>query len=284
MDPRVASASEEEAAYGGVAELFAVDHIGDATWRSRRCDPKGGRMYGGTLLAQLLTAARATLTSTVRTNSLDVRFLRPADGGRPVDYQVETVHDGASSALRRISVTQDDLTVAVGTVGFHRPRVGWTHGTWPTAVHPDSMPPTGTPHRSRAVTDEDFDIRFVDDRTDGRLVRQLWFRTVSQQPSDIGVHEAALLFVSDIYFFEPLCLEHGHSGSDRTLRYATTQHSVWFHRAPKVDHWLLIESLSPVQSGGRGLVRGEIRSTDQQPVATVIQEAVTWVVDSAERH
>jgi acyl-CoA thioesterase II len=281
MNPGVASTSEQEAANRGVAELFDVDHIGGETWRSRRCDPKGGRMYGGTLLAQLLTAARATTTSTVRTSSLDVRFLRPADGGRPVDYQVETVHDGASSALRRISVTQDDLTVAVGTVGFHTPRDGWAHGSWPTPVHPDSMPSTGTPHRSRAVTDEDFDIRFADDHTDGRLIRQLWFRTVSRQPSDIAVHEAVLLFVSDIYFFEPLCLEHGHSGGDRALRYATTQHSVWFHRTPKVDDWLLIESLSPVQSGGRGLVRGEIRAADQQPVATVIQEAVTWVVDSA---
>jgi len=281
MNPQGESISEE-VVDGGVAELFAVDRIDQTRWHSRRCDPRGGRMYGGTLLAQLLTAARATITSTLHTSSIDVRFVRPADGGRPVEYRVETVQDGASSALRRVIVAQDDLTVAVGAVSFHAPRDGWAHGTWPTPAHPDSMPQTGTPHPSRAVTAADFDIRFVDDRTDGKLIRQLWFRTVSRQPADIAVHEAALLFVTDIYFFEPLCLEHGYSGSDRALRYATTQHSVWLHRTPKVDDWLLIESLSPVQAGGRGLVRGEVRATDQRPVATVIQEAVTWVVNGAE--
>lgn len=265
---------------GGVAELFAVDRVDETTWQGRRCDSKGGRMYGGTLLAQLLMSARETIAPALHTSSVDVRFLRPADGGLPARYRVEAVQDSRSSALRRVVVEQDDLTVAVGTVSFHTPRDGWAHGLWPVHTKPESLPCNGTPHRSRAVTAEHFDIRFVDYRSNGRLTRQLWFRTVADQPADIAMHEGALLFVSDIYFFEPLCLEHGHRGDDRALRYATTQHSVWFHRAPNVNDWALIESFSPVQRGGRGLVRGEVRAEDQQPVATVIQEAVTWVVDN----
>ncbi|MGV0792973.1 acyl-CoA thioesterase [Mycolicibacterium sp. XJ1819] len=267
----------------GVANLFGVDRIDSVTWRSRRCDPKGGRMYGGTLLAQMLTSARATASPTLRTSNVDARFLRPADGGRPVDYVVDSVHDGASSGLRRVTVVQGDAIVADGSVSFYTPRDGWEHGRWPTPVPPDALPATGTPHKSRAVTSTDFDIRFRDRRVNGSLTRQLWFRTAEPQPADIGVHEAGLVFVSDIYFFELLCLEHAVDASDRALRYATTHHVVWLHRTPRIDDWLLIESLSPVQSGGRGLVRGEVRAKDERPIATVIQEAVTWTKDDTQR-
>jgi acyl-CoA thioesterase-2 len=238
-------------------------------------------MYGGTMAAQLLAAARAT-TPTLRTSSVHLSFLRPADGGRPVDYHVEGVQDGKSTATRRVTAMQDDLIVAVGAVNLHTPRPGWEHGGQAAVVLPDMMSPTGTPHRSRAVTDMDFDIRFYDEWVEGRLIRRLWFRTVRPQPAAIQVNECTLLYISDIYFFEPLCLQHGYAGNDRALRYATTQHSVWFHSTPRVDEWLLLESHSPVLSGGRGLVHGEVRTADGQPIATVIQEAVVRVVNGGD--
>jgi acyl-CoA thioesterase II len=262
-----------------IEELFAVDRIDDSTWRGRRVDPKGGRMFGGTLAAHLLAAARATSQHTAVTSNVDVRFVRPADGGEPVEYLVENVYSGPSSAVRRVTAVQRGSTVAIGSVGVHTPRDGWTHGDRAVPAPPDSLPSTGTPHRSRAVIKDDFDVRYCDDRTGGMLTRRLWVRAARPIPARPDVHECALLFLSDIYFFEPLCLEHHYAGNDPALRYATTQHTVWFHRTPKVDDWLLIESRSPVLSGGRGLVRGDACTTGGHPVATVIQEAVVWVVD-----
>ncbi|NDJ89713.1 acyl-CoA thioesterase [Mycolicibacter kumamotonensis] len=263
----------------GIGELFAVSRIGDERWRSCHVDPKGGRMYGGALAAQLLAAAGATVQQGVQVSNVDLRFVRPADGGQPVDYRVEDVYDGASSALRRVTAIQGGTTVAIGAAGFHTPREGWTHGVRQVPESPNTLPRTGTPHRSRAVTSDEFDIRFYDERDDQGLVRRLWFRSTNPPVGPTRyVDECALLYVSDLYFFEPMCLEHGLAGDDRWLRYATTQHSVWFHRPAKVDDWAVIESRSPALRGGRGLVVGDIYTAEGCPIATVVQEAVVWSV------
>jgi acyl-CoA thioesterase II len=270
-------ATPDRATNREIEDLFAVDGIDNATWRGRRVDPKGGRMYGGTLAAQLLAAARATSPDALQASSIELRFVRPADGGQPVDYHVESVYSRPSSAVRRVTATQAGSTVAIGSASFFTPREGWTHGRRSTSAPPDTLPLTGTPHRSRAVTPDDFDVRYHDHQADDSLTRHLWFRAARPSPTALHVQECALLYVSDLYFFEPLCLTHGYSGNDRTLRYATTQHSVWFHRAPDVNDWLLIESRSPVLCGGRGLVSGAVFTARGEPVATIIQEAVTWV-------
>lgn len=266
-------------AFSSVPDLFAVDPVGEDLWRSRRGDPKGGRMYGGTLAAQLMSAARAATPGPPRVSSVDVRFVRPGDGGLPVDHHVERVQDGKSSAVRRVTVTQGAETIAIGTVGFHTPRDGWAHGGKPATRLPDSLAPTGTPHRSRAVTADEFDVRFYDEADDGGVVRRLWFRTAAALPPVVSVHECVVMYLSDIYFCEPICLEHSSQGNDRSNHCGTAQHAVWFHGAPRADEWLLIESRSPVLAGGRGLIYGEVRALDGSPVATVVQEAVVRLVD-----
>lgn len=157
-------------------------------------------MYGGALAAQLVAAARAATAGASQTSCVEVRFLQPADGGLRADFRVERVQDGRSSAVRQVTVTQQGRTVAIGTVGFHTPRDGWVHGGRPAGVHPDSLPMTGTPHRSRAVTADAFDIRYHDEKRDSGIVRHLWFRTVDPLPANASVHECVVMFLSDIYF------------------------------------------------------------------------------------
>lgn len=256
-----------------VLDRFAVDQIADLTWRGRDCDPLGGRMYGGTLAARLLAAARAATVGPPATSGLDIHFLQPADGGLPVDYHVERAHDGRSSAVRRVTATQHGRTVAVGTVSFHTPRDGWSHGRRDPGEKPDGLPAKGLPHRARAVRATDFDIRYHDESTQEHgVVRRLWFRALEDLPAAVAVHECVLTFLSDIYFFEPICLEHGCQGNDRRIRYGTTQHAMWFHQRPVLSDWLLIESRSPALAGGRGLVYGEVRTVGGDPVATIVQE------------
>jgi len=237
-------------------------------------------MYGGTLAAQLLAAARAATQARPRASSAEIRYLLPAEGGRPVDYHVEHTHEGRSSAVRRVRACQDERTVAVGSVGFHTPRDGWAHGRRNAGEQPQALPETGLPHRSRAVTARDFDIRYHDESTPGGFVRRLWFRAREDLPADTAVHESVLAFVSDIYFYEPICLEHGYPGNDRAIRYGTTHHSMWFHQSPAADDWLLIESRSPVLVGGRGLVYGQVRTTSGDLVATIVQEVAISVAPS----
>ncbi|KUH84540.1 hypothetical protein AU186_12535 [Mycobacterium sp. GA-1999] len=128
------------------------------------------------------------------------------------------------------------------------------------------------PHPARAVPPDTFDVRYYDTWDDDVFVRRLWFRAIAPLPPDIGVHECVVAFISDLYFFEPLVVQHGSKANDRNLKYATAQHAMWFHHSPRANEWLVIESSSPVSCGGRGLVAGEIRTITGEVVATVVQE------------
>lgn len=260
-----------------IERLLAIFNLDERraqkVWRSTHIDPKGGRMFGGTIIAQALAAARKTVPPSMQTAGISVDFLRPADGGAACCYHVQKLHDGNSSAIRSISATQSAELKVIAMARFRTLRsTSLTHGTARPLVDPERLPATGMPHPARAIPPEVFDIRFYDMREGDTVVRRLWFRTHDALPDDLGVHECAVALISDLYFFEPALLRHGYSGDNRAIKYATIEHSLWFHRAIRADNWLLIESRSPVSSAGRGLVCGEIRTTDGVVVATAVQE------------
>lgn len=256
-----------------IADSYALDQVGANVWRSRATDPRGGRMFGGTTMAQLLAAAHRSAPSELHTSNYSVQFLRPADGGAPCDYRVEVLRDGKSSAACSIDVIQRDNTLAVATVLLHRPRSDWGHeSSSPTMEDPDSLPRTGMPHPARAIPADAFDIRYHDQWSAGTFERRLWFRALDSPAATIEDHECTVTLISDLYFFEPVVAQHGYRGDDRAIKYATTQHSTWFHRPPVADEWMVIQSRSPVAAGGRGLVTGEIRTQTGALVATLAQE------------
>ncbi|MCH8009957.1 MAG: thioesterase family protein, partial [Chloroflexi bacterium] len=55
---------------------------------------------------------------------------------------------------------------------------------------------------------------------------------------------------------------------------ASLDHSIWFHRPPRFDDWLLFTSESPVAHAARALILGQVYRRDGVQVATVVQEAL----------
>jgi acyl-CoA thioesterase-2 len=51
-------------------------------------------------------------------------------------------------------------------------------------------------------------------------------------------------------------------------------HAVWFHRPARVDERVLFAQHSPTASGARGLIRGELYTTDGVLIASVMQEGL----------
>jgi acyl-CoA thioesterase-2 len=230
-------------------------------------------MFGGTILAQLIAVAHRSAPEMSNTSSLHVFFLCPADGGISCEYHVRTLHDGRASATREVNVVQSGRTVAVATINLHAPRAVWSHAAkYQAEITPDRLPPTGMPHPARAIPPGAVEFKYHDANVDGTFVRYLWFRATEQVPDTVLDHECAAALISDLYFFEPVVAQQGFRGNDRSIKYATTQHSVWFHATPRVDEWTVVESRSPVAAGGRGLVTGEIRTLSGTMVATVVQE------------
>ena len=58
------------------------------------------------------------------------------------------------------------------------------------------------------------------------------------------------------------------------VQVASLDHAMWFHRAFRVDEWLLYAQDSPSASGARGFNRGAIFTRDGTLVASVAQEGL----------
>jgi acyl-CoA thioesterase-2 len=59
-----------------------------------------------------------------------------------------------------------------------------------------------------------------------------------------------------------------------TIRAASLDHAMWFHREFRMDEWLLYAMDSPSASHGRGFSRGNLFNRDGRLVASVTQEGM----------
>jgi acyl-CoA thioesterase-2 len=121
---------------------------------------------------------------------------------------------------------------------------------------------------------------FVDAGPTQVATNHVWMRAVERLPDDPLLHAAVLAYSSDYSLLEPVLRRHGLVWTDRRLRVASLDHSMWFHRDVRVDDWLLYAQQSPSAVSGRGLSIGEIFSQDGTLVATTAQEGMVRVKES----
>ena len=105
----------------------------------------------------------------------------------------------------------------------------------------------------------------------------VWIRTRSRLPDDPSLHAAVLAYLSDMTLLDTVLIAHGRSVFEPDLQVASLDHALWFHRACRVDEWLLYAEDTPNASGARGLARGQIFSRDGRLVASVAQEGLVRV-------
>ena len=66
---------------------------------------------------------------------------------------------------------------------------------------------------------------------------------------------------------------HGRSGRLGPLMMASLDHALWFHKALRVDDWLLYVQDSPAASGGRGFARAVSRLCPNHRIGWFCQSA-----------
>lgn len=200
-----------------------------------------------------------------------VQFLRGADAGEPVLYEVGRVHDGRSSSSRLVLGSQGDRLVLSATALFAIPSDGPHHTDWAGGA-PESLPRTGPIGPAPSLPLAEIDIRIHDEGTGTEFVRRLWWRVTAELPDDPVLHACIAVYVTDIYGVDPVLAVHGHSMTDRSHHAATTDSSTWFHRPIRADRWNLLESRSPAAAGGRGVMTAGLFDADGMRVGTAVHE------------
>jgi acyl-CoA thioesterase-2 len=248
------------------------------------------RVFGGQVIGQALVAAYRTVEGR-GAHSLHCYFLRPGDPAVPIIYSVDRIRDGGSFSTRRVVAVQHGQAIFSMAASFHKQEEGLAHQMkMPDVPLPESLPSEAElkqllidrlPPQVRSYWERErpIEIRPVDltrylspeKRT---ATQQVWIRATGDLGPDLPLNQCVLAYASDFTLLDTALIAHGRFIFDPTLMLASLDHSVWFHRAFRVDDWLLYAQDSPSSGGGRAFCHGTLFARSGELVASTTQEGL----------
>lgn len=265
------------------------------------------KAYGGDLVAQAAAAAMRSVADGKTLHSMHSYFMRPAEIGERVRYEVEVLRDGRGYATRQVRGYQNGkpLYVCLASFAAGEPGASYT-GDIPQWLGATELPgPKELPssadylaHRTGGTmtetskaywsTGRSFDMRHVPGpvylTVEGKQepYQAVWVRPFDALRPVDGLTDAqrdtaALAYVCDYTILEPVLRVLGLPWAQEGLVTASLDHAMWFHRAPQpgvMDGWLLYAQQAVAADAGRGLAAGRFFTPDGTHVATVVQEGM----------
>ena len=279
--------------------VLRLERIEENIFRGESQDLGWGRVFGGQVLGQALSAAEQTVDDERKVHSLHAYFLRPGDASKPIVYQVDPIRDGRSFTTRRVVAVQGGKAIFNLSASFQIDEEGFEHADMmPEAPAQDNLmseqelaknyldqlpehifQSVPDAMRDRALAKRPIEIRPVNPLDPVRPSirgphRQLWLKAAGHLPDDPAVHRYVLAYASDFHFLITSMQPHGASWLTPGMQVASLDHAMWFLRPLRMDEWLLYDVVSPSASGSRGLVTGRFFNQDGKLVAYSTQEGL----------
>ncbi|GGB31234.1 acyl-CoA thioesterase II [Flexivirga endophytica] len=265
------------------------------------------KAYGGDLVAQAVVAAMRTVDGK-HLHSTHSYFMRPAEIGAEVRYEVEILRDGRGYSTRQVRGYQGGKPIFVCLANFAAGGPGGdVQSKMPANIaDPESLPSsadylTGKSGGTMTETSQDywshgrsFDMRHVPGpvylTVEGDHVahQAVWVRPFDALRDVPGLDDrqrdaAALSYVCDYTILEPTLRALGLAWADDGLVTASLDHSMWIHRSTPVDGWLLYAQEAVSAGDGRGLNLGRFFTPEGTHLATVVQEGMIRTSTGAAR-
>lgn len=290
-DPLSAPPSPERLV-AGLIKLLAVQPAGEDRFTGRRKRGGVGRVFGGQVIAQALSAAEATVDPARDCHSLHAYFLRGGSEDHEIDFAVARDFDGGSFSNRRVVASQVGRPILNLTASFQTRQDGLSHreAPMPEVPAPDTLEPEAAIRARFAETmrpevrhvflsPRPIELRAIEGRhwmnpSPAPPFSHTWFRAVAPLPDDPRIHRAVLAFASDMNLLGTCALPHGLSWARGEIVSASLDHAIWFHDDFRADEWLLYATQSPWSDRGRGFNTGRIFAADGRLVASVAQEGM----------
>lgn len=279
-------------------DLLRLERLEDNLFRGQSRDIGTRYVFGGQVLGQALSAAQQTVESVREVHSLHAYFLRAGDITLPIVYDVDRTRDGGSFSVRRVTAIQKGKPIFVMAASFHEPEPGEEHQLSPPEVpKPEDLPENHgldadrlaqlPPKMQRWLSHQGpFEFRPVYPRDELHPVKrppyqQVWFRLIDRIPDEPALHRSLLAYASDFHLIGTTTFPSGISYLQPNVQMASLDHGMWFHRAMRVDDWLLYDCDSPSAQRARGLARGMIYDAQGRLVASTAQEGLIRVIPPA---
>ena len=294
-----ATGNAESDVLAELIDTLRLERIEENLFRGASQELGWGRVFGGQVLGQALSAARQTVPDDREAHSLHAYFLRPGATDKPVVYTVDPIRDGRSFTTRRVVAVQGGKAILNLAASFQIDEPGFDHADpMPEVPPPDDLfneqqlgqrylsrlpeavlarIPSGL--RDRATATKPIEIRPLDplDPVSPPVRdahRQVWLRANRALPDQPSLHRTLLAYASDFHLLTTALQPHGASWLTPGVQVASLDHAMWFHRPFRMDDWLLYDVSSPSASGARGLVSGRFFDRSGALVASVMQEGL----------
>ncbi len=281
-----------------LVRLLQLEQLELNLFRGESHDIGSPQVFGGQVLGQALKAAYATVEPDRAVHSLHAYFLKRGDFNAPIVYFVDRSRDGHSFTSRRVTAIQHGEQIFHMSASFQHPEPGVEHQIdMPAAPEPESVPESGM-RTSRILSQlpeklrqfyahvHPFEFRMTDPidplKPRNAAPRQLiWIRAVERLADDEVLHRCLFAYLSDFHLLATAVRPHALTFASGKLMLASIDHAMWFHRAARVDEWLLCDMDSPSASGSRGFARCSIFTRDGRLVASTAQEGLLRRIDGS---
>ena len=260
------------------------------------------KAYGGDLVAQAAAAAIRSVTDGKALHSMHSYFMRPAEIGAEVRYEVEVLRDGRGYSTRQVRGYQDEKAIYVCFASFAAGEPSPSFALrMPDGVTPaESLPSAKAYLATRSggtMTDASkrywssgrgFDMRHVPGpvylEVEGARVphQAVWVKPFDRLRPVAGLSDgardaAALAYVCDYTILEPVLRVLGLAWAEPGLVTASLDHAMWLHRPGPVDGWLLYAQEAIAAEQGRGVAIGRFFDAEGVHRASVAQEGMIRV-------
>lgn len=269
---------------------LTLERLEDNLFRGESLDIGSPNVYGGQVLGQALFAASQTVEDR-EAHSLHAYFLRPGDKATPVVYEVDRIRDGKSYTTRRVVAIQHGRPIFNMSASFKTEEEGSEHQfDMPEVPGPEGLlNMTELGEQALAEIPEKLkrfrswkrpiELRPVNpgnplNPEPAPPFRDIWIKADGILPDDKALQKVVMAYASDYSLLGTALLPHGLSFTQGTIRAASLDHAMWFHRDFRMDEWLLYSMDSPNMSHGRGFSRGSLFNREGKLVASVAQEGM----------
>jgi acyl-CoA thioesterase II len=263
-------------------EAFRLEPDGDHRFRASSIgDPSvHDVVFGGQLLAQMLLASGAVSAGKDAT-SIHTIFARSATLTKPLEIEVEVMHDGRSIGSDMVTVRQGDRLCARGLV--------LRHAEEPDLIrHQPEMPKVDGPDQAPLSAQ----AMLVAPGTELRVVGGIntWDPEAPVGPAelfvwvrlpgglgDLTVTQALLAYASDGFLIATAMRPHegiGQNMAHRSIATGVVSHTLTFHDHFEAGQWLLLAHEGTAAAGGRSYGRAHVFTEDGRAVASFVQESL----------
>ena len=260
----------------GLLEYLQPEQVSKDTYVGQSLPIDAPSIYGGQLMAQVLSAAADTLPQPRPAHYLQTSFVTFGDPGKDLQFDVTRTRDGRSTSHRQVDVQQDGRSILHATLSFQTLDEGFDHQVdMPEAPAPATLESDSNNYITFAAPEGDFPFLILNcpataDPT--AAVASIWARPRETAPAGALLHQMLFAFMSDATILQSALLPHNLDWEESNIFVATMNHSIWFHRAVDINDWILLHGESPSTSHGRALSIANAFSSSNQLLATVAQE------------